>query len=155
MSNKMQNLKCVTILLVEDNPADVRLTREAFKEAKVYNDLFDVGDGVAALDFLYRRGEFTSAPIPDLILLDLNLPKKNGMEVLSEIKSHKSLCSMPVVVLTTSKADEDILRSYELHANAFISKPVNLEKFLKVIQTIEQFWLAVATLPSSCNNKKL
>ena len=155
MSNKMQNLKCVTILLVEDNPADVRLTREAFKEAKVYNDLFYVGDGVAALDFLYRRGEFTSAPIPDLILLDLNLPKKNGMEVLSEIKSHKSLCSMPVVVLTTSKADEDILRSYELHANAFISKPVNLEKFLKVIQTIEQFWLAVATLPSSCNNKKL
>ncbi len=137
----------VEILLVEDNPGDVRLTREALKEAKVRNNLYVVGDGEKALAFLHQEGEFKDAPRPDIIMLDLNLPKKNGQEVLAEIKSDPSLRRIPVVILTTSKAEEDILRSYDLHANCYITKPVDFEQFIKVVQSIEEFWLTVVRLP--------
>ncbi len=137
----------VEILLVEDNPGDVRLTQEALKEAKVRNNLYVVGDGEKALAFLHQEGEFKDAPRPDIILLDLNLPKKNGQEVLAEIKSDPSLRRIPVVILTTSKAEEDILRSYDLHANCYITKPVDFEQFIKVVQSIEEFWLTVVKLP--------
>jgi two-component system, chemotaxis family, response regulator Rcp1 len=139
----------VKILLVEDNPADVRLTIEALKEGKIINRLNVVKDGVEALDYLQRRGAFTDAPRPDLVLLDLNLPKKDGREVLDEIKRDDDLKRIPVVVLTTSQAEEDILKSYNLHANCYISKPVDLEQFIAVVKTIEDFWLAVVSLPRS------
>lgn len=148
MTSEERQLNPINILLVEDSPADVRLTREALKEAKVLNNLHVVGDGVAALDFLYRRGAYTGAPRPALILLDLNLPKKDGREVLADIKADAELRCIPVVVLTTSKAEEDIIRSYNLHANAYVTKPVDLGQFLKVIRSFENFWLAVVTLPS-------
>lgn len=138
----------INILLVEDNPADVRLTREAMKGAKVLNTLHAVADGVAAMDFLRRQPPYTAAPLPDLILLDLNLPRKDGREVLAEIKQDPALKRIPVVVLTTSKAEEDILRSYELHANAYVAKPVGLPEFLAAVRSLEDFWLAVVTLPS-------
>jgi two-component system, chemotaxis family, response regulator Rcp1 len=137
----------IRILLVEDNPADVRLTLEALKEGKIINDLEVARDGVEALDFLYRRGAFAAALRPDLILLDLNLPKKDGREVLADIKGDEDLKRIPVVVLTTSEAEEDILGSYNLHANCFISKPVDLEQFIKVVKTIEDFWLTIVSLP--------
>lgn len=139
----------VEILLVEDNPGDERLTREALKEGKVYSNLHWAKDGVEALEFLRREGRFKDAPRPDIILLDLNLPKKDGREVLSEIKADDALKRIPVVVLTTSKAEEDVLRSYQLHANCYVTKPVDLEQFIKVIQSIETFWLTIVTLPSS------
>lgn len=135
------------VLLVEDNPADVRLTREAMKEGRVLNNMYVVGDGEAAMDFLLRKKPYENAPRPDLILLDLNLPKKNGREVLAEIKQIEDLKSIPVVVLTTSKAEEDIFRTYQLHANCFVSKPVDLEKFIEVVQQIENFWLSIVSLP--------
>ena len=138
----------VEILLVEDNPGDVRLTKEALKEGKVYSNLHWAKDGVEALEFLRRRGKFSDAPRPDIILLDLNLPKKDGREVLSEIKSDDDLKRIPVVILTTSKAEEDVLRSYQLHANCYVTKPVDLEKFIVVIQSIDRFWLTVVTLPN-------
>ncbi len=141
------NGRLVEILLVEDNPGDVRLTVEALNEGKVRNNLNVVGDGVDALDFLLRRGKYTNAVRPDLILLDLNLPKKNGREVLAEIKKHPHLKRIPVVILTTSKADEDILKSYDLYANCYIPKPVDLEQFLKVVKSIESFWLTIVSLP--------
>jgi two-component system, chemotaxis family, response regulator Rcp1 len=137
----------VEILLVEDNPGDVRLTREALKDAKVLNNLSVVGDGEEALNFLYRRGKYASAPRPDLILLDLNLPRKDGREVLEEIKKDDSLMVIPVVVLTTSKAEEDVIRSYKLHANCYIPKPVDFNRFMEVIRQLENFWLAVVRLP--------
>jgi chemotaxis family two-component system response regulator Rcp1 len=137
----------IKILLVEDNPADVRLTFEALKEGKITNSLSVAKDGADALDFLYRRGEHAAAPRPDLILLDLNLPKRDGREVLAEIKKDEDLKRIPVVVLTTSKAEEDILRSYNLHANCFISKPVDYEAFIDVGRSIENFWLTVVVLP--------
>jgi two-component system, chemotaxis family, response regulator Rcp1 len=137
----------VEILLVEDNPGDERLTREALKEGKVYSNLRWVKDGVEALEYLHRRGKYENAPRPDIILLDLNLPKKDGREVLSEIKADDSLKQIPVVVLTTSKAEEDVLRSYKLHANCYVTKPVDLEKFIVVVQSIDRFWLTVVTLP--------
>ncbi len=137
----------INILLVEDNPADVRLTREALKEAKVLNALYVAQDGIAALAFLRREGQYAQSPRPDLILLDLNLPKRDGREVLAEIKRDGALRRIPVVVLTTSRAEEDIVRTYDLHANAYVTKPVDLNQFLKVIQSIEDFWLAVVTLP--------
>jgi chemotaxis family two-component system response regulator Rcp1 len=143
----MSPVHAIDILLVEDNLADVRLTREALKEAKVANALHVVQDGVAALKFLRKENPYTGAPRPDLILLDLNLPKKDGREVLAEIKQDDDLKSVPVVVLTTSRADEDIVRSYNLHANAYVTKPVDLAQFLKVVQSLEEFWLAVVTLP--------
>jgi chemotaxis family two-component system response regulator Rcp1 len=137
----------IEILLVEDNPGDVRLTKEALKEGKVYNNLHWAKDGVEALEFLRREGSHKNAPRPDIILLDLNLPKVDGREVLSIIKNDSHLKHIPVVVLTTSKADEDVLRSYELHANCYVTKPVDLEKFIVVVQSIDRFWLSVVTLP--------
>jgi two-component system, chemotaxis family, response regulator Rcp1 len=137
----------VEILLVEDNVGDVRLTQEALKEGKVYNNLHWAKDGVEALQFLRRQGPHANAPRPDIILLDLNLPKKDGREVLSIIKNDDQLKHIPVVVLTTSKAEEDVLRSYELHANCYVTKPVDLDKFIVVVQSIDRFWLTVVTLP--------
>jgi chemotaxis family two-component system response regulator Rcp1 len=137
----------VEILLVEDNPGDVRLTKEALKEGKVYNNLHWAKDGVEALEFLKREGKYANAPRPDIILLDLNLPKKDGREVLAVVKKNADLKQIPVVVLTTSKAEEDVLKSYELHANCYVTKPVDLEKFIQVVQSIDRFWLTVVTLP--------
>jgi CheY-like chemotaxis protein len=138
------------ILLVEDNPGDVRLTIESLKEGKegkVRNHLHVARDGVEALEFLRRQGPFGDAVRPDLILLDLNLPRKDGREVLAEIKSDVELKTIPVVVLTTSRAESDVLRSYELQANCYITKPVDLEQFIGVIRSIEDFWLTIVTLP--------
>jgi len=137
----------IQILLVEDSPSDAKLTLKALNLAKVANKVFHVEDGMEAMDFLFRRGRYADSPLPDLILLDLNLPKKDGREVLEELKLDPVLSLIPVVVLTTSKAEEDILRSYQLHANCYITKPVNFERFLEVIQSIEQFWLSVVVLP--------
>ncbi|MFA7287531.1 MAG: response regulator [Melioribacteraceae bacterium] len=141
------NPKLIDILLVEDNKADSRLTREALKDSKIKNSLFVVEDGVEALNFLYKQGVHTDAPRPDLILLDLNLPKKDGREVLAEIKSDESLKRIPVVVITSSKAEEDILKSYNLHANCFITKPLNLNQFEVIVKSIEDFWLTIVKLP--------
>ena len=137
----------IEILLVEDSPGDVRLTREAFKDAKVHINLHVAADGAEAMDFLNREGEHANALRPDLILLDLNLPKKDGREVLEEIKVSPTLKSIPVVVLTTSASDADILRSYRLHANCYITKPVGLDGFLEVVKSIDSFWLSVVKLP--------
>jgi len=137
----------VEILLVEDSPSDTELTVEALKEAKIRNHLSHVEDGVQALEFLRRQGPFTDAPRPDLIMLDLNLPRKDGREVLAEIKSDKDLKSIPVVVLTTSRAEQDILRAYQLNANCYITKPVDFEQFLALVRSIESFWLFIVTLP--------
>jgi chemotaxis family two-component system response regulator Rcp1 len=135
------------VLLVEDSPGDVRLTREAFTDAKVHINLHVASDGKAAMDFLNHEGKYANAPRPDLILLDLNLPKKNGREVLAEIKESPGLKSIPVVILTTSASEADILRSYLLHANCYITKPVDLEGFLNVVKSIDNFWLSVVKLP--------
>ena len=148
MAERDRTAPPVEILLVEDNPGDVRLTKEALKEGKVYNNLHWAQDGVEALDFLKRRGKYANAPRPDIILLDLNLPKKDGRQVLSEIKQDDDLRYIPVVILTTSKAEEDVLKSYHLHANCYVTKPVDLEKFITVVQSIDRFWLTVVTLPS-------
>jgi Response regulators consisting of a CheY-like receiver domain and a winged-helix DNA-binding domain len=137
----------VEILLVEDNAGDVRLTREALLEGKVYSNLHWAKDGVEALEFLRLEGSHADAPRPDIILLDLNLPKIDGREVLAAIKGDDQLKQIPVVVLTTSKAEEDVLRSYALHANCFITKPVDLDKFILVVKSIDRFWLTVVTLP--------
>ncbi|MGA8765033.1 MAG: response regulator [Candidatus Sulfotelmatobacter sp.] len=137
----------IQVLLVEDSPGDVRLTREAFKDAKVHINLHVASDGVEAMAFLKREGGHANAPRPDLILLDLNLPRKDGREVLQEIKESPALTSIPVVVLTTSASEEDILRSYRLHANCYITKPVGLDGFLKVVNSIDNFWLSVVKLP--------
>lgn len=137
----------IEILLVEDNPGDERLTREALKEGKVYSNLHWAKDGVEAMQFLRREGKHVNVPRPDIILLDLNLPKKDGREVLQEIKGDETLKRIPVVVLTTSKAEEDVLRTYNLHANCYVSKPVDLEKFIVVVRSIDRFWLTVVTLP--------
>lgn len=139
--------RAVEILLVEDNPADVRLTEEALSEGKVANSLRVAEDGVQALAMLRREGEYAELPRPDLILLDLNLPRKGGQEVLQEIKADADLRRIPVVVLTTSSAERDILKSYELHANCYITKPVDLEQFLAVVKQIDDFWLTVVRLP--------
>ena len=141
--------KEVEILYVEDNPGDVRLTREAIKESKMHNTLHVVGNGVEALEFLRRKGSYASAPRPDLILLDLNLPIMDGREVLAEIKADPELKSIPVVVLTTSSAGDDIARAYGLHANCFITKPVDFEQFTRVVQSIENFWFSVVKLPEN------
>ena len=145
--NGVKVVQPIEILLVEDNPGDVRLTREALKDGKVINTLHVVEDGVAALDFLYRRGRYTEASRPHLILLDLNLPKKNGREVLAEVKADDTLKVIPVVILTTSQAEEDVLRAYNLHANCYITKPVDFTQFTNIVRTIEDFWLTIVTLP--------
>ena len=137
----------IEILLVEDSAGDVRLTKEALRDAKVRNNLHVACDGMEATAFLRRQGKYANAPRPDLILLDLNLPKKGGREVLEEIKLDPSLKTIPVVILTTSAAEEDILRSYQLHANCYITKPVELDQFLKVVKAIDNFWLAIVKLP--------
>jgi chemotaxis family two-component system response regulator Rcp1 len=139
--------EALEILLVEDSPGDVRLTREAFKDAKVHINLHVVSDGTEAMAFLKREGAYTDAPRPDIILLDLNLPKKDGREVLAEIKESPALKSIPVVILTTSASEGDILGSYQLHANCYITKPVGLDGFLKVVHSIDNFWLSVVQLP--------
>ena len=138
----------IEVLLVEDNPGDVRLTREALKDGKVSNNLSVAQDGVEALRFLRREGPYAGAPRPDVVLLDLNLPKKDGREVLQEIKNDEALKRIPVVILTTSKAEEDVLRTYNLHANCYVTKPVDLEKFIVVVKSIDAFWLTVVTLPN-------
>jgi len=137
----------VEILLVEDNPGDVRLAIEALKEAKVRNNLHVVEDGVEAMAFLRKEGQYTAVPRPDVVLLDLNLPKKDGREVLAEIKTDDNLKRIPVVILTVSKAEEDILKTYNLHANCYITKPLDLDQFLSVVKSIEDFWLTIVTLP--------
>jgi CheY-like chemotaxis protein len=137
----------IEILLVEDNPGDVRLTQEALKEGKVMNVLNTVGDGEEALAYLRRQGAYAQATRPDLVLLDLNLPKKSGREVLEEIKEDPDLKRIPVVILTVSEAEQDIIKSYNLHANCYITKPVNLEQFIEVVKSIEDFWLTVVMLP--------
>jgi CheY-like chemotaxis protein len=143
----MSEARPIEILLIEDSPSDTELTVEALKEAKVRNSLSVVEDGVQAVEFLRRQGDYADAPRPDLILLDLNLPRKDGREVLAEIKSDPDLKMIPVIVLTTSRADQDILRAYELNANCYITKPVDFDKFLKVIHSIEAYWLLIVTLP--------
>jgi two-component system response regulator len=137
----------IEILLVEDSPSDIDLTREALEDTKVHNNLNVVMDGVEALAFLRREGEHADAPHPDLILLDLNLPKKDGREVLAEVKSDPELRRIPVVVLTTSEAEQDIVESYNLHANCYVRKPVDLDAFLHVVRSIDNFWLAIVKLP--------
>jgi len=139
--------KLIEILLVEDNAGDVRLTREALKEGKVLNKLSVVEDGVEAMAFLRREGKYTNASRPGLILLDLNLPKKDGRQVLAEIKVARNLKRIPVVILTTSKAEQDIIKTYDLHANCYITKPVDLEKFIAVLRSVQHFWLSIVKLP--------
>src|SRR5512139_461692 len=137
----------IEVLLVEDDPGDVLLTKEAFEDNKVKNNLHVVNDGEEAIRFLRREGDHASAPRPDLVLLDLNLPRKDGREVLEEVKGDPELRSIPVVVLTTSEADEDILRSYHLHANAYVTKPVDFEQFIRVVRQIDDFFVTVVKLP--------
>jgi len=143
----MRESKPIEILLVEDNAGDARLAREALRDAKVRNNLTWLSDGEEALAFLRREGKYSHAPRPDLILLDLNLPRKDGREVLTEIKSDDKFKRIPVVILTTSQADEDVLKAYHLNANCYIPKPVDLERFLTVVKTIEDFWLTIVKLP--------
>jgi chemotaxis family two-component system response regulator Rcp1 len=140
--------RIIEILLVEDNPGDVRLTREALREGKVLNNLNVATDGQEAIEFLRGEGEFQDVPRPDLILLDLNLPKKDGREILAEIKADESLKRIPIVVLTTSQAEKDVIQSYNLGVNCYITKPVDLDQFIYVVKSIEEFWLTVVTLPS-------
>lgn len=146
--NSSSLVRPIEILLVEDSPSDADLTIETLNDGKVLNNLHVVEDGVEALAFLLRQGQYTNAPRPDLILLDLNLPRKDGREVLLDIKSNPDLAAIPVVVLTTSAAEEDIVKSYQLHANCYVTKPVGLEEFISIIKLIESFWLAAVKLPS-------
>lgn len=153
---KMSQIKMmhpVEILLVEDNPGDVRLTIEALKESKILNNLNIVADGIEAMDYLFRKGEYRNRPHPDLIILDLNLPKKDGREILAEIKEEELLKRIPVVILTTSEADEDIIMTYNLHANCYITKPVSIEKFIKVVKSIGDFWFTIVKLPPDGKNQ--
>jgi chemotaxis family two-component system response regulator Rcp1 len=138
----------IEVLLVEDNPGDVHLTREAFREGRLVNRLSVARDGVEAGDFLWRRGEFAKAPRPDLILLDLNLPRKNGRELLEEIKADPDLRRIPVMILTTSRAEQDLRKAYNLHANGYITKPDGIDQFLDMVRSLEHFWFNVVTLPS-------
>jgi CheY-like chemotaxis protein len=141
------NTRSIEILLVEDNPGDARLTLECMREAKVRNRMHVVEDGVEAMEFLRRQGRFGDAPRPDLILLDLNLPRKDGRAVLAEVKADPDLKRIPVVILTTSRAEEDVLRAYDLHANCYVTKPVDLAQFMKIVALIDDFWVNVVTLP--------
>lgn len=138
----------IEILLVEDNPGDARLAKEALKDSKLLNNIHHVVDGEQAIDFLRKQGDFQDAVRPDIVLLDLNLPRKDGREVLADIKNDPDLQTIPVVVLTTSEAEQDILQSYKLHANCYITKPVDLDKFLQIIDSMQDFWLSIVRLPS-------
>lgn len=140
-------VNAIEILMVEDSPSDVFITQEALKEAKVLNNIHIVQDGVDAMAFLYKEGKYADMPRPDIILLDLNLPRKDGREVLAEIKSNGRLKSIPIVILTSSKADQDVLKAYGLHANCYITKPVDFARFKEVVQAIEHFWFTIVTLP--------
>jgi two-component system, chemotaxis family, response regulator Rcp1 len=151
MTASIKDTKPVVILLVEDNPGDARLTQEALKEGKVLNELHIASDGVEAIAFLNREGKYVSAPRPDIILLDLNLPRMDGREVLAIIKNDPMFKRIPVVILTTSKAEEDIIRTYDLHANCYITKPVDLDQFLNVVQMVENFWFTIVCLPTDEN----
>lgn len=144
---KMEMLKSIDILLAEDSPGDADLAKEALEESKLKNKLYVVVDGQEALDFLFKKGKYKDVPRPDLILLDLNMPKVDGREVLKIVKEDKNLRSIPVVILTTSRAEEDILKTYDLHANCYISKPLDLDKFMEVVNAIENFWISIVTLP--------
>ncbi len=137
----------IDILIVEDNPGDIRLIIEALREFKINNRLHTAEDGEEAVDFLYKRGKYTGVPRPDLILLDLNLPRKDGREVLAEVKSDPALATIPIVILTSSLAEQDIVKTYNLHANCYITKPVDLDQFISVVKSIEDFWLTVVKLP--------
>ena len=141
------NNEPIEILLVEDNPGDARLAVEALKDSKIRNNLHHVKDGVEAMDFLRRQDKYADVPVPDLILLDLNLPRKDGREVLQEIKENDELKLVPVVVLTTSEAERDLVKTYDLHANAYVVKPLDLVRFIEVVQAIEDFWFAIVKLP--------
>jgi chemotaxis family two-component system response regulator Rcp1 len=143
----MDEGKVIDILLVEDNPGDVRLAQEALKESKIRNKLFVVEDGVEAMAFLHRQGKYADVPRPDLVLLDLNLPRKNGREVLAEIKTDDNLKRIPVVVMTVSIAEEDITKCYDHHANCYITKPLDFHQFMEVTKSIEEFWLTIVKLP--------
>ena len=143
----LTSVRPVEILMVEDNAGDARLTEEALKDSKVINNLHHARDGVEAMEFLRREGKHKNAPVPDIILLDLNLPRKDGREVLAELKAMPRLKNIPVVVLTTSDAEQDIVMSYNLHANCYITKPVDLDKFIEIIRGIENFWLSIVKLP--------
>ena len=147
MSTADTESRQIEILLVEDNPGDARLTQEAMRAAKMTNVLHVVEDGEQAIEFLRRRSRFKDAPRPDLILLDLNLPKRDGRSVLAEVKTDPDLRRIPVVVLTTSRSEEDVMQAYDMHANAYVTKPVNLEKFMRIVALIDEFWLKVVTLP--------
>ena len=144
----------IEIMLVEDNAGDVRLTREALKDAKVVNTLHVARDGEEAMDYLYHKGKYADAPRPDLILLDLNLPRKDGREVLAEIKADEDLKRIPVVILTTSKSEEDVLKVYNLHANCYVTKPLDLDQFIRVVQAIEDFWFTVVRLPEEGGTRR-
>jgi len=139
--------KVIDILVVEDNPGDARLIKEVLNENKIFSSIYLVKDGVEAMEFLYNKGKYKTVPKPDLIILDLNLPRKDGREVLSEIKNDISLQHIPIVIMTISQAEEDILKSYNLHANCYISKPIDLNQFVKIIRSIEDFWFSVVKLP--------
>ncbi|MBI3398381.1 MAG: response regulator [Deltaproteobacteria bacterium] len=141
------NNRMIEILMVEDSPADIRLTKEAFKDAKMLNNVHVVSDGEEAMAFLQHIGKHANAPRPDLILLDLNVPKKDGREVLAEIKKDPDLKRIPVVILTTSDDEKDVLKAYNLHVNAYIKKPVDLEQFMRIVEAVEEFWLSVVKLP--------
>ena len=145
--NNLGGGRLIKILLVEDNPGDIRLAKEAFKESKVHNKLHVVEDGKEAMDFLKKEGKYADAPRPDMILLDLNLPVKDGREVLAEVKSDEDLRRIPIVVLTTSRTEEDVIKTYNLHANCYITKPVDMDQFLDVVRTIEGFWFTIVKLP--------
>ncbi len=148
MKDERQRDGLVDILLVEDNPADVNMLRESFRESKIGNELHVVNDGERALDFLHQRGAFTTAPRPDLVLLDIGLPKMSGLDVLAEIKADPDLRRIPVIILTTSESEEDVFKSYDLHANSFITKPVHLTQLFELLKTIEDFWFGIVKLPS-------
>lgn len=145
--NQTSNPTPINVLLVEDSPSDQELTREAFESARVLNELHVVGDGDEAMEFLYKRGPFSNAPRPDIVLLDLNLPRMDGREVLAEIKADESLRTIPVVILTTSDDEHDVLASYGLNANCYLTKPVGFENFMDVLRVLEQFWLVLVRLP--------
>ena len=145
--NDVQAYKPINILLAEDNPADVRLAQEALKESKIHSNLHVVMDGMEAMAFLRHEGKYADAPHPDILLLDLNLPKKDGREVLAEMKSDDNLKRIPVVIVTSSQAEEDIVKTYDLHANCYVTKPVDLDQFVKVVRSIEDFWLTIVKLP--------
>lgn len=152
MESKDNYLHPIEILLVEDNPGDARLAIEALKDSKLRNNLYVAEDGVEAMNYLHKIGKYSEMPRPDLIILDLNLPKKDGREVLGEIKSDNNLKRIPVVILTISKAEEDIIKSYNLHANCYVTKPLDLDQFMKVVKSIEDFWLTIVKLPNGKND---